>query len=169
MFQAVDQFILARFQWLSDWVHEWTGLDCIIQARACSIWSAGAWLILSIEAVRASPMAISLAFNCLMMLWQGLWELPGDALAREAAQLSLRNPRNRDAFYMAFRNAYTAVAAFCVAIGSLGASRWIAVAGVCLWFSTYLRACDVQTPRVGRIREALRKLRLATRPASALG
>lgn len=164
---AADEWLLDRFQGFSDWAHEWSGLDCLMQARVFSGLAAVCWLgVIVLKRVLFGGVDWLALFCLAVLVAHSLWETGEDRAARRAAAEGCRNPRRIRPGNQAWRFIYGFhVAWLCPLAPFVPSLCWFAGVFVCMWARVNLEACDVQTPRTGRLREALRGRRMQLQPA----
>jgi hypothetical protein len=165
--QGLDDRIMKPTQRCSDWVHTWTGFDSIEQKRWVAGICAVGWLGVILYRLRTWHFFDPIAALLLVANFTACcFETEIDAQIRSECQRGYRNRRRVDPVRRASRPLFLCVAVlvtvnprptpfcllivFCSAVGEL------------------LAACDVQTPRTGRIREALSKLATVLKPAGEM-
>jgi hypothetical protein len=167
----LDEWFLSLFQSLSDWLHCWTGLDCIHQSRVCSaVVAAGFVGFIVIRLAESRMFDWVLALCVFANLYSAFWENTGDEVARQAGASGFRNPRRIHPVELWSRLAYTAVACLLLVLNIVfWHASWPDLVIFAGWWRGEFSACDVQTPRTGRIREALNNLAglLARKPVVA--
>lgn len=164
--QSFDWALIDRMQRVADVIHEWTGLDCIQQARVMHASVGAFWLWLIVDGAMTHHQVDWLgALAFLGRLKRAFWETPDDRLARSTSACA-HNPRRISPFDSWFRYIATGV---CLPLAVMDAIRmarafWIGL-WMCWWAACYLEACDVRRPRAGRIRESLRGVERQLAPA----
>ena len=159
MIGHIDDFILDRFQEASDFIHSWTGLDCIHQARACALITAWCWLRKTLFFISAyNSFDIFSLVLAIMQLRIAIWETPWHEIARQASLRGFRNPLR-----LAYKNVRLLTALLIPIFFSFEylappSFVWIGWMLFWVWCRDNLECCDVQAPRPGKIREFLRGL-----------
>lgn len=168
--RALDDAVIDDVQVASDWVHSCTGLDCLVQARCFSAISAVLWLLITVSRILAEPKFPWISGMCL--LFQVRTAFYGDNLAetgRTSARTGTRNPKRLHPWLSVIR---TSLLVFTVAfvltdVILIFAGHAPSLANdlllLCILAQEILTACDVQTPRDGKIREALQSWGFAKR------
>ncbi len=158
MMRTLDEWILDRFQAASDWIHEWTGADCIVQARAFAGLCAVGWLLVMVVGLNGVRSYFDWlgGINLVALLHRAFWESAIDATARQAAAGGFRNPRRAPLNYVFFRLFYDCFAVFSLPFTLVRGVQLFGCLVVCLCITANFESCDVQAPRAARLREALR-------------
>jgi hypothetical protein len=165
----IDRLLLDFFQRISDWLHDWTGLDSILQARICSIGCAVGWLLVITSSLRRGGGFDYLAAILLLIRTESaFWESDGDHQVRREAQMGLRNHRQLLSGWIAERLVFIPfvlliAVPFDLFLGNLMPID-LAVAFLIPMNEFY--SADVQSQRTSRIRELTTKLGRALLPRS---
>jgi hypothetical protein len=167
MIQELDDTLLAYAQRASDWFHSWTSLDSIHQTRIAAGLAALAWL-LSLSHDLAHHHGFSwIGGLCLIsVLYRAVFETKYDSMVRSESARGFRNRHRMGTFYKINR---LSILLFTLLILP---SLFLLPIRLSLLLTSYtamywLEACDPQTPRTGRIRQALRRALTIRMPAPA--
>lgn len=157
MIRRIDDFILDHAQPIADWVHEWTGLDCIQQAKVMHAVAATLWLVMMVGEIQdGKGFSWLTAFCVVSRAYLAFFDSDADSQARSTSSAA-RNPRRimLGAMLMRLLWGYFCVTAIVFLFWKINTTTYLVFA---LFSSEVLQACDVQTPRLGRIREGLRNM-----------
>ncbi len=154
MFEQIDDALLEPTQKLSDWLHYWTGYDAIEQSRFFAGVAAVGWLMDILYFLRTySSFDWWAAILLLGSVHRCFFENETDALVRSESKRGLRNRRRISLWFRGWRLFTVGAMAFCVWL--LAFQRVILVG---ILASGMFEACDIQTPKSGRIRQFLNRL-----------
>lgn len=152
---------MDKVQPVADAIHVWSGLDCIQQARAASAVCAALWLgVLILGQAKHHTFNFGAALCTLVGVQRAFYENAADALARSSSSCA-RNPRRLCLVCRVERLLYGGLAVFAFPFVAFGALFPLVAAS--MWIRSVLEACDVQTPRKGRIRESFQRLAASMR------
>lgn len=146
-----DSFILDHAQPIADWIHDLTGFDCISQAKAlCGISSCFyLWRLIATQ-LHQHQFDWFLALGVFFTLQVAFFENSEDRGARSNSNCA-RNPRRIAPMHVMGRVLNHVLVMMMIWFPIDATTGCVAT----LWAAWILQACDVQTPRVSRVRKAL--------------
>jgi len=169
MIQELDETILSIFQRLSDWLHTWTGLDSLDQTRAFAGLAALSWLLSIVyDLIRHHWFNWFGAFCLISMLYRCLFESETNRAIRSQSQRGLRNPRRIDPLYQFTRLSMLLITLLSFPLEILVPNP-VSLVIVIYALVSWLDCCDPQTPRTGRIRQAIQRLSIIRMPQPSSG